>query len=367
MAAYAPRDRGVEPSIGVRGCADAAIPSRHSAACVDLGLSRHVPVGVLSLLPLRRGDRKALATIITGERIQRLADVTLISRETLAFHRNVSRYAKEMTVFAETMAELTDAAIQHLSRANSVFVYTHDVNSFIELVWPRLQRSIPILITHNSDWEITARHASWLDTAGKEVRLWLAQNAAVRHPRIVPVPIGVSNTMWPHGNLHVLVRAMRRARHRQRPPASLFAQFSSSTHSSRGHAAAALRTNFPGAHVDEAPALPWRDYLDALSAHRFSACPRGNGIDIHRIWESLYLGVVPIVERSPLTEYWRAQGAPLVLIDNWDEVTPQRLECEAAHLNASAELPLLRLDTYRTIIERTVVGHDASSTSTPPA
>ena len=32
-----------------------------------------------------------------------------------------------------------------------------------------------------------------------------------------------------------------------------------------------------------------------LSYYKFAICPEGNGVDCHRIWECIYLGVVPII------------------------------------------------------------------------
>jgi hypothetical protein len=106
--------------------------------------------------------------------------------------------------------------------------------------------------------------------------------------------------------------------------------------------------------VDGAPSLRWRQYLKLLGSHQFSACPRGNGIDTHRIWESLYLGVIPVVERTELSEHWRACGLPLVLVDQWSEVTPERLSHEAERLKPPWREDALRISTYREAIEAAV-------------
>ncbi len=245
------------------------------------------------------------AEIITGERVQSLAEVTVISGRTYEFHRGVAHYAREMLRFETSMAEFGEQELGRLARARSVFVYTHDFDDFADIVWPRLVCRPPVLITHNSDGEVSEKHAHWLDGEGLAVRCWFAQNATVRHPRLHPVPIGIANSMWPHGNLRSLARAMRRARRTGHEPLSLFAQFNASTHPARVAAADALRSNFPAREVDATPSLKWRQYIKLLSAHQFSACPRGNGIDTHRLWESLYLGVIPIVERTTLSEHWR--------------------------------------------------------------
>jgi hypothetical protein len=169
----------------------------------------------------------------------------------------------------------------------------------------------------------------------------------VLHARLRPVPIGISNTMWPHGNLRKLLRAMQHVQRDGSRTPSPFMKFSVSTHPSRLYAADALRAAFPDADLDPAPALPWPAYLAELGRHKFSACPRGNGIDTHRVWESLCLGVTPIVERSVLTEHWRALGLPMVLVDDWAEVSRERLAAEAASLLSRWPREPLRLSTYR--------------------
>lgn len=289
--------------------------------------------------------------IVSGERVQRLAELTLISRRTYEFQKGVAGYAREMLMFEHGMDELDRRARDRLCEARSLFLYTHDVDEFIEVVWPQLATPPSILITHNSDGEILPRHAQWLDEGGRGVSFWLAQNATVSHPRLHPVPIGIANSMWPHGDIRALARAMRRAQRKRPEPQSLFTHFNASTHASRTVAAEALRENFPAGVIDSNPSLRWRHYLKLLASHQFSACPRGNGIDTHRIWESLYLGVVPVVERTELSEHWTACGIPLVLIDAWSEVTPERLTHEAERLEAPWSPKSLQMSTYRAAIE----------------
>jgi hypothetical protein len=40
---------------------------------------------------------------------------------------------------------------------------------------------------------------------------------------------------------------------------------------------------------------PYEEYLRELAQHKFCLCIRGNGVDTHRFWESLYLGVIPVI------------------------------------------------------------------------
>ena len=43
-------------------------------------------------------------------------------------------------------------------------------------------------------------------------------------------------------------------------------------------------------------------YLRDLRNHAFVLCPRGNGVDTHRMWETLYMGSIPIVRRHTAME-----------------------------------------------------------------
>jgi hypothetical protein len=46
---------------------------------------------------------------------------------------------------------------------------------------------------------------------------------------------------------------------------------------------------------------PFNQYLSELASHHFCLCIRGNGIDTHRFWESLYLGVIPVIINNQYT------------------------------------------------------------------
>lgn len=61
-------------------------------------------------------------------------------------------------------------------------------------------------------------------------------------------------------------------------------------------------------------------YARLVSDHRFIVCPRGNGIDTIRFWETLYRGSIPIVESSDWAKYFQSHGIPMLLVDNFREL-----------------------------------------------
>jgi len=60
-------------------------------------------------------------------------------------------------------------------------------------------------------------------------------------------------------------------------------------------------------------------YKNTLLDHKFILCPRGNGIDTHRLWEALYCGVIPIVIRHQAHEGLEG-NLPILFVDSYEQV-----------------------------------------------
>ena len=63
-----------------------------------------------------------------------------------------------------------------------------------------------------------------------------------------------------------------------------------------------------------------KTYARLASDYKFVVCPRGNGIDTIRFWETLYRGSIPIVESSDWAKYFQSHGIPTLLVDNFEEL-----------------------------------------------
>jgi hypothetical protein len=71
------------------------------------------------------------------------------------------------------------------------------------------------------------------------------------------------------------------------------------------------------------------------------ACPRGNGLDTHRVWEALYLGAVPVLERSPLDPLY--SDLPVLLVDSLKGLTRSQLEEAWPQFEGAVGRPLAKL------------------------
>ena len=90
--------------------------------------------------------------------------------------------------------------------------------------------------------------------------------------------------------------------------------------------------------VDQSNSI-WEDYIQDLKNYKFSLCLPGVGIDCIRTWESLTLGVIPIVINSPLNVLY--EDLPVVIIESPDDLTEEFLNKQFDIITDSA-----RIDRY---------------------
>lgn len=76
--------------------------------------------------------------------------------------------------------------------------------------------------------------------------------------------------------------------------------------------------------IDFSDRMKRSDLWKKKGEYAFSISPHGNGLDCHRTWEDLVLGCIVIVKKSPLDPMY--QGLPVVIVQDWSEVTKENME-----------------------------------------
>ena len=99
--------------------------------------------------------------------------------------------------------------------------------------------------------------------------------------------------------------------------------------------------------------LEWLPNIDPLenqkrlANHGFCVCPEGNGVDTHRLWECLYLKVVPIVVKSEFTTILQKQEIPLVVLEKWEDLNITILNYSDFHFDTEKLIKTLNFtDDY---------------------
>ena len=184
-----------------------------------------------------------------------------------------------------------------------------------------------VLITGNSDISVTDEMVA---TAPACIVRWFAQNADTTNPKVEGVPLGIENSEecimaghgvgWPHAVPKV--EALLNYKDRE-PTKEVYANFSLDTHSSRAAIHDSCKdldyvtTNVSKNHF-EINVRSYTAYVNDILDHKMVVCPRGNGIDCHRVWEVLYLNRVPIIKRENAMRYFKQ--LPIIILDDWSEL-----------------------------------------------
>jgi hypothetical protein len=238
--------------------------------------------------------------LVTGELIQECADVYIGTLEDFAYNPYISQQTgKHLQI---------NVLYSMISYANPpiIFCYSSLIKQLSAVA--HIFENQFTLITHNGDANVEDVYYvnSILNTPN--LKRWYAQNVNYSHDKLVPLPIGIANRMWPHGNVSIIESSKT---------CDVYMSFDLNTNpKKRSECFEALR--------DKVPFLPFvspNDNIERLAQYKYCVCPEGNGLDTHRLWEALYLQVVPIMLKTKHVELLTNQYLfPVILLDRWQDL-----------------------------------------------
>lgn len=222
---------------------------------------------------------------------------------------------------------------------------------FLKEALPRIRGRFALL-TGDEDWSIPGSFSGSAELlASDKLVYWFTQNpdAGATHPKLQALPIGL--------DFHTISNGPRWG-HEQATPAEQEAELD------------ALRREMPKTsdrqllahadfHFNKRKDQNWGDDRDSVqrvlhdnpavlfqqqklkrielwrekTRYAFVVSPHGNGLDCHRTWESLVLGNIVIVKRSSIDALY--DGLPVVIVDDWREISAENLKkWHAEHASA---------------------------------
>lgn len=91
-------------------------------------------------------------------------------------------------------------------------------------------------------------------------------------------------------------------------------------------------------------------FLRDIKSSKFVFCPRGNGIDTHRIWETLYMGSFPIVKYEIAHHLFT--DLPILFVKDWKEINKEYLEEKfQEYINKDWNLEKLKFDFWKNFVK----------------
>jgi hypothetical protein len=96
-----------------------------------------------------------------------------------------------------------------------------------------------------------------------------------------------------------------------------------------------------------------RKYLMDIKSSKFVFCPRGNGVDTHRLWESLYMGSIPIVKYESTHHLFK--DLPILFVNEWNEINEDFLNKKYIEIiNKKWNLDKLKISYWENMIKNKI-------------
>jgi hypothetical protein len=259
--------------------------------------------------------------IITGDKIVELCDFVILTEDIYKFHKNIDKIAKDIILIKDFTSVKFNKLNQYLNekldkktdKVINLFVYTHILDSFIKYIFPNLDKTIKYnFYIHNSDNEFNDNHLNLLKH--ESVNHIFAQNinTSKTNEKLSLLPLGIANNMWLHGDLTKVFNAIKNT-YKNKKTKYIYVNINPYTFKYRETILNNINKN---SNFEISQNMSFENYLKELASHKFCLCIRGNGIDTHRFWESLYLGVIPVIINNKHTncktfvEYLKKQKIP---------------------------------------------------------
>ncbi len=238
--------------------------------------------------PLSHADREASYPYISGDTFRALCDF-IIDETAIPFDPN----------------DVKDGDI--------IFVRSSYIEYFFNSFHPYI-KSRYILVTHKGTSSVPRICAQYLDD--DTLIAWFGKNVVINHPKLFPIPIGIKDS----GNTNILNKIITKLPIKK--DKLLYMNFATWTNPGARSEVEQLFAHKSFCYKAKRKSLP--SYLQDLASSKFVLSPTGKGLDCYRTWEALLMGSIPIVKRSTIDSLFK--GLPVVIVNDWKEVTEEFLE-----------------------------------------
>jgi len=170
------------------------------------------------------------------------------------------------------------------------------------------------------------------------IKLWVTNQHQAKiavHPKILSLPLGMKNNPT-----RIYNDGMKKYRHTKKKKL-LIINNSGWKHREGVNALVAAKFKDLGLKgnaysVGKGSVKPEKEYYEQLAEAKFVLCPSGMGYDTYRHWEVLLMGSIPVFESSAGFDRTFAK-LPALIVQSYDDVTPELLEATYADFAARAD------------------------------
>lgn len=265
---------------------------------------------------------------ISGDNISSLCDISIFEKSYLIKYHPCGKTSKKLLLVSTKVGN-------NINNFRIFCVKTDYLNYFKQEVLPKLKRKI-ILVTHFSDYTVGTDPVLLNHPL---IEKWYGQNM-IKSIKTMGIPIGLENKCWKGWTYEICHNNYNNTKSNL-----LYLNFSLKTNKRRP----SIMNLFLKKGYKFEKNLPWELYIKKLSTYKYCISPPGNGIDCHRIWEAIYVGCVPIVEKHPIL-YDNFNELPIMFVNNYNNITNKYLEDEY-HKFKDKNLDKSKFDYWKNILK----------------
>ena len=242
---------------------------------------------------------------------------------------------------------------KNIKSGDRVFVKTDFLDAFLARVRPSIEAPFA-LVTGHSDMSPSPEAASFV-SRDPGIVSWEAQNIEFETDKIKALPMGLSEPSRPIGDQSAFVLALG---DRKKAP-KLAVPVMGDTHPVRAGLKIAIEELVAGAYgnlfdIPEGRQSP-PDYLDLLGRNEYVLAPRGNAIDIHRVYEAVLMRTVPVYVGEPAPAFYGHLPVIVLQPNGPDDTLTDMLERFLAALRDGKLPPLPTPEEWEKHIEKIAI------------
>jgi hypothetical protein len=202
-------------------------------------------------------------------------------------------------------------SVKGLKATNIIYTHTMYVQQLFRMI--KGVRGRFIVVSHNCDENVDDSYI-----IPSNVCRWYTQNAGVAHPKIIALPIGLENDRW-FRNIDKKGKMLEKMREEKRFRNTAYLNVNVNTFPTERTEVYERFVRKPWVTAEKGiNGKDFDNYLDSIHNHRYVICPRGNGLDTHRLWETLYMGSIPVVRKD--SHNWQFSDLPILYVNEWEEL-----------------------------------------------
>jgi len=210
---------------------------------------------------------------------------------------------------------------ENILEGQIIFVKSDLLKEFFNEIHPKINNRYK-LISHNSDKNITEEYLKYID---EKIIHWFVQNLMFEHKKVSVIPIGLENLHIYNNGIPERFKQMINRKINKKEKI-LFGFNVLTNKDKRSKALNELRVNKLAEEIQKP--LNNKEYLGLLNSYKYVASPPGNGIDCHRTWEAIILGVIPVCLNNKNSELLKNAGAPILITDTFEDFNLKKFEVE---------------------------------------